>query len=124
MPVCNAATFYASACLGYTCISPKQRKAIMMRAMILELQALGGPDYRTDITALNDAVAKLRELKPEQVQAALAGVYLANATEAGATVPTTVNALLADSQCYTCLNDDLDHFLLELICQLGAHAPQ
>lgn len=123
MPTCNAANYYAAAGFGYPGINPRQRKAIQIRAMILELQAIGGADYRTNFAPLRDAVAKLRELTPEQIEAATTAVYAANATAAGATVPSTVNGWIADSQCYTCEQDNLDLFILELTCQLGEHAP-
>ena len=123
MPICTNTAFQAAACYGYVCINPRQRQAIQMRLLMLQLAALGGADYTNDLASLNEEVATLRQLTPEQQAAALTNIYAQNAVEAGATVP-DVNQLLQDSVAYMGLQDNLDLFLLLLTCKLGVHAEQ
>lgn len=122
MATCTKAAFEAS-CNMFPCLNPKQQQAILMRLMILELAALGGPDYTDDFEALNADVAAIRGLMPEQQMGALIGIYRENAIEAGASVGTT-NQLLEQSVEYVNAQDQLSQYLLFLTCQLGAHASQ
>lgn len=122
MATCTKAAFEAN-CNLFPCLSLKQQQAILMRLMILELAALGGPDYTDDLASLNESVAAIRGLSTEQQMGALIGIYTENATEAGASVGTT-NQLLEQSVAYTGIQDDLNQFLLFLTCQLGVHAAQ
>lgn len=96
---------------------------MQMRLLVLELAALGGPDYTDDLEGLSIDVASLRPLLGDQIQSALTGVYAENAAEAGATVGTP-EEIREQATCYVCLQDNLDTYLLHLNCLLGVHAAQ
>lgn len=123
MPECSAEAFYASSCLGWQCLDTQTQKAITARAMVLELAALGGTDYTNDLPGLLNDVAKLRQLSPENRNAAMLGIMLQNATEAGASVG-DINQLRQESIQYVNSQDQLDNMILWLTCKLGVHATQ
>lgn len=94
-PLCAASDFTGlSKCLQQPCMSSQRRSAIRAYAMILELQARGGTDYRTNFQQLLKDVSKFLPMSKIQIDAALTEVYLENAAAAGATVP-ALNAIVA-----------------------------
>lgn len=96
---------------------------MQMRLMILELAALGGPDFTDDLAGLSIEVAQIRPLGEDQIKSALTGVYAENAVAAGATVGTP-EEIREQATCYVCLQDNVDAYLLHLTCLLGGHAAQ
>lgn len=98
----------------------------MVYFMVLELAALGGEDYTTELgpagTLADDSKCNLT-LDPTQQALALLLINQNNATDAGATVPSTKSDLAA---AIACLQDQppamLEAMYLTVFCQLGRHA--
>lgn len=122
---CTRATFTDDvACLRN--FNANQRKALMIYFNVLELAALGGEDYTAELGpdgALADDSKCNATLDPLQKELALLLVNQNNASDAGATVPSTNDDLAA---AIACLENQppamLDAMLLNVQCQLGRHA--
>lgn len=122
---CTRATFTEDvACLKT--FNSHQRRALMVYFMVLELAALGGEDYTAELgpagTLADDSKCNLT-LDPTQQALALLLINQNNATDAGATVPSTKSDLAA---AIACLQDQppamLEAMYLTVFCQLGRHA--
>lgn len=103
-----------------------ERKALMIYFNVLELAALGGEDYTGELGpdgALVEDSACNNTLNPYQKELALLLVNQNNASDAGATVPSTNSGL---AEAIACLKNQppamLDAMLLLVQCQLGRHA--
>lgn len=120
MPLCTISSFYAASCFGAPCIDKRTQKAIMVRSLVLELAALGGTNYSSNLSLLLSDTAKLRKLSPENRDAAMLKVNLNNATSAGAVIG-TINQLRAQSIQYANSQDQLENMILLLTCKLGTH---
>lgn len=88
---------------------------------ILQLQAIGGTDYRSAIATLAAAGNTLScGFKPDDFQAAELVIAANNATAAGATLPATQPAFSEAVKCLENYTDyQLQQMLLLLYCQLG-----
>lgn len=122
---CTRATFTDDvACLLN--FDANQRKALMIYFNVLELAALGGEDYTAELgpdgTLATDSACNAT-LDPLQKDLALLLVNQNNASDAGATVPTTNTGLAAAIACLSNYPAGmLDAMLLNVQCQLGRHA--
>lgn len=122
-PTCTRASLVeASPCLAGTSLSLHQQQAVRLWFMILELQALGGTDYRSTLqsTLMQDAVTLADTMNPSQRRTALMTIYRNNAVAAGASPSSDPSALLASVACFTNF-PDLDQIELLLLCKLGTH---
>jgi hypothetical protein len=106
-------------------ISPAQRKALRIYAMILQLQALGGTDYRTASgysTLQQDAATLAIGMTQDARDAARVAIDFANATAAGASVPATLDLQLAALGALVVWDAQAaDQALLLLKCKLGVN---
>lgn len=122
---CTRETFTEDvACLQI--FNQNQRKALLIYFNVLELAALGGTDYTDELGSggeLSEDAKCNVTLLPDQKELALLLVNQNNATDAGATVPTSKDALAAAIACLENQDDAmLDAMLLFVQCQLGRHA--
>jgi hypothetical protein len=122
---CTRATFTEDvACLKT--FNRHQRRALLIYFGALELAALGGEDYTEELgpggTLATDSACNLTL---DENQQNLAHLLIAqnNATDAGATVPSTKSDL---AEAIACLQDQppamLDAMWLTVSCALGRHA--
>jgi hypothetical protein len=108
-------------------IDPKQQRALLIYARVLELAAVGGTNYAAVMatTLVSDAATLTCGMSQPQKVAAALNLAFVNAATAGASVPSTLTAKLAAIACLVNLDpallDDID---LMLTCKLGAHATQ
>ena len=122
-PVCNATTLITNAaCYHRTQLNPIQQQSLLIYAKVLELAAIGGTDYRTEMTGdlLTDAACPPSH--EDDITAARIAVAFANATEAGATVPADINDKLDAIACLQHVPGGanvLNRIDLLLTCKLG-----
>ncbi len=122
---CTRTTFTADVgCLKK--FDSNERQALMIYFNVLELAALGGTDYTGELGPSGDLAldsACDNTLDPLQKDLALLLINMNNASDAGATVPDTQDAL---AQAISCLKNFppamLDAMALNVQCLLGRHA--
>lgn len=95
-------------------------------AQILELNAIGGTDYTTDISALLQDACKWKRMGPGLGvgirEAVRLFILLRNAEGAGASVPANLIELMSAISCLKDMDEDtLNAVAHELECQLGTH---
>ena len=124
-PTCNATTLITNGApykLGT--IDPIRRKALRIYAMVLELDALGGTDYTTELTGDLLEDTKMPPTLPNEVDAAHVAIAFDRADTAGASVPATLNEKLAVVKGLIHVPggcERLDQIALYLECKLGVH---
>lgn len=98
---------------------------MLIYGMILELAAIGGTDYSSDLPGLLSAAAQLTgSLGDDELLAGLISRQFANATAAGATVPDTLADKMSAIACLQNLPRSplqLYQIYLLLFCKLGVH---
>ncbi len=106
---------------GLDGLDKNQYTAALIRLKVLELAAIGGTDYRTSMKTqlINDAVNLASTMNPDERRIARLQIARNNAVAAGATVPSTISALNAQTACCFQSYDDLDAILILLDCKLG-----
>jgi len=121
-PTCLKANFLTTCYKSPGAITPKQQKALMVYAKVLQLQAIGGTDYRSTMvtTLLSASASALCGFEKSDRDAARIHIAFVNAAAAGATVPATINAKQAVLNCLVEVTDkELDEADLFLTCALG-----
>lgn len=95
--------------------------ALLVYGMVLELAAIGGTDYREEMTDQLLIDAACRFTQDERVAGLIARQF-ANATAAGATVPDDLDDKVAAIKCLEHVPggmDKLEQIYLLLFCKLG-----
>lgn len=105
---------------GWGGLEGQQYRAAAIYFKVLELQAVGGTDYRSTLTALIEDARELAELTPDQQRIAHLNIARNNAITAGADVPDNLSDLNALTACF-CSDVDMDAIDLLLACRLGNH---
>lgn len=105
-------------------INPRQQKCLLLYAMVLELAALGGTDYRNTMatTLVSDAASLELGFTVDEMEAALINLGFVRATAAGASVPASIQTKLLNLG--NLINVDpllLDKMFVLLTCRLGVH---
>lgn len=121
-PTCTRASLIAaSACYNGTRLSAHDQLARRVYFDMLQLQAIGGTDYRSAIATLATAANTLScGFQPDNFDAAELVIAGNNATAAGATLPATQSALAEAVKCLENYSDfQLEQMKLLLYCQLG-----
>jgi hypothetical protein len=123
-PVCTQDQFQTvGGAYALSVINPAQRKALQIYAMILQLNAIAGTDYRGDAgykTLQQDAATAAIGMTQEQRDAARIAIDFANAAAAGASVPATLDGKLAVLGALVVWDPQaMDQALLLLKCKLG-----
>lgn len=121
-PSCAVSNFTA-ACSQLTNINIKQLRAEIIYLMALELQAIGGTNYNGALATnlYNDAVVATCGLDHAKMMAGEMVVASANATAAGASVPSFQDRQTAIACLLNVPDDALERMKLYLLCQLGVH---
>lgn len=123
-PTCTAATLSDSACYRLKNIGdPIRQMALLVYGMALELDAIGGTDYVTDLPVTLMEQAACQFTRDERVAGLIARQF-ANAEEAGATVPADINDKVAAIACLEHVPGGmakLEMAYLWLFCELGRH---
>lgn len=100
----------------------------MIYLMVLELEAIGGPDYRNTMntTLIEDAVALTKTMNQDQRRIAMLNIAKSNALAAGASssAVSSVDKINKATSCCFQSYSDLESILILLTCLLGEHAPQ
>jgi hypothetical protein len=130
MPTCTKAAFIAgTAC--YRNFSAQERASIQIYFNALELEAIGGTDYRDGLGSggtLENAAICYRDFVDNIFQAPTPYALLVaynNAVAAGASPADTVSALATAIACNKNFPEaDLAAQQLQLLCELGQHATQ
>lgn len=97
--------------------------ALLVYGMVLELAAIGGTDYTEELTGTLLEAAACRFTKDERVAGLIARQF-ANATAAGADVPSDLDDKVAAIACLEHVPggmDKLEQIYLQLFCELGVH---
>jgi hypothetical protein len=120
---CNLNTLINnSKCFGSLCTSETDREGIEIYVAVQELFAVGGTDYRTNLTKLlTDAALWVRRSDEELRRVALYQ-SIQNAINNGASISTSINTLILNAKCFTgdCLGkEQLRGVLSYLKCSLG-----
>ncbi len=98
-PTCTTSGLTAS-CFRVPFLGPKQQKALLIQAKKLELAAIGGTDYvGRDALLLSDAATLTCGMRKPDLDAAMLQIAYNNAAAAGAVVPATLEAKLAQVVC-------------------------
>ncbi len=120
-PTCTKAGLSASCLRVPNSINKKQQKALLLRAKTLELAAIGGTDYiGRDALLLSDAATLTCGMRKPDLDAAMLQIAYNSAASAGAVVPTTLQAKLAQVVCLLdATEDQLDEALVNVQCKLG-----
>ena len=122
-PVCTLTTLVTNAAkYKGSVIDPIRQQALLVLANVYQLAAIGGTDYRSTLTTtlLTDAAGP--PTSDDEIMAATIAVAFANATSAGATVPTTLDDKLAEIKGLIHVNggmQTLKRTNLLLNCKLG-----
>lgn len=128
-PVCNSTVWVdQAACYVGNEITPNVQKALLIYGKVLELQAIGGTDYRTTkhTTLITNAIQAVCGLTADRLMAARLAIQFSNSGNAalGISVPATINLKMAQ---IACLQNTpvatLDIVNLYLTCLLGYHNP-
>lgn len=122
-PTCTEDSLVESnPCLSGNVFSPRDQMFVQVWFNILELQALGGTDYRSVVasTLIADANCLADNFDLSQYRTATLAVHRNNAVNAGATVPTDPNVLKDAIKCFEDYPDPKNLILL-LLCKLGSH---
>ena len=110
-------------CYRTTNISEKQQKAYKVYAKTLQLKAMGGTDYTTNLPALLAAAASLCcGMEQPDREAARVKLEFDQATAAGASIPIGINNIQAQANCLIEVDPKaLDEADLLLQLALGTH---
>jgi hypothetical protein len=112
----------AYACYDNRSINQAQRKALQVYALAKELAAAGGTDYTAVLaTTLVSAACAWKVIEPgDKREAATTAVLLANAANAGASIPSSINDKIAAVKCIAHLDmQELDAIFRFLQCAKG-----
>jgi len=122
-PTCDSTTLIDdAACFRQPAVSPIQQKALRIYAMVLELEAIGGEDYRDELTGQLLVDSSCPPTNMDDIRAAYVSIAFANAEAAGADVPATIDEKLDAVQCLSNATDaQLNQALLLVECALGVH---
>lgn len=107
-----------------TDITPLQQQCLLIYAMVLELQAIGGTDYRTTMatTLVSDAASLELGFSVDELEAALINLGFVRAAAAGASVPASVQTKLLNLGNLVNVDPLLrEKILVMLTCKLGVH---
>jgi len=105
-------------------LNPKQQKCLLLYAMALELNAIGGTNYTSSLatTMVSDALTLENGMTTDQVTAALINLGFVRATAAGASVPSDLATKLSNLGLLIEFDDvTLNKIFLLLTCKLGVH---
>lgn len=122
-PICTTTTLITdAACYQQYALDPFQQKALLVYARVLQLAAIGGTDYTSAMTTtlLTDSACMPRT--PDRIRAAHLAIAFANATAAGATVPSTIQTKISAAKCLYHIPGGmtkLDRIDVLLHCKLG-----
>lgn len=122
MPTCTRATLISGgACYKGPRLSTHDQQTRLVYFKVLQLQAIGGVDYRAIINALFvDANTLACGFLPADFDASQVVIAVNNATSAGATIPSTSAAIADAVKCYEKFdNYDLRQANLLLDCLIG-----
>jgi hypothetical protein len=122
-PTCSQSNLLTQCYTTPGAITPKQQKALMVYAKALELAALGGTNYigRTSLMLSDAASLGCGMLQPDR-DASRIHLAFVNAMAAGAPVPTSINAKIAQILCFDSFDEQqMDEVDLMLTCKLGVH---
>jgi hypothetical protein len=110
-----------SKCFEETCMGEEERDAVELYLRVEELAAYGGPNYRSNLTALGIAGKQYQILSKNQRQAIALATDLANTVANGSTIKQSVAALKAGAKCYECIpKETRRNLLLFLKCSLNS----
>ena len=113
---CDLNTLLAnSRCFLENCLSEEEREAIELYVRVQNLAAAGGADYRTDLTALQNAAKEWQVLFCTQRKAISLYIDIQNSIANGASFDQDVNSLKAAAKCYECLGKEWKKNLLEFL---------
>lgn len=111
----------ASACFINGCLSQDERDAIEIHLKVLALEAVGGADYTSDLTALLEAAKEWQVLGGVQMQGVNTVITRQNAIDNGVTADTDADTLKEASKCYLCVPPAIKkQLLLFLKCAINA----
>lgn len=120
-PTCNQATIFNACFVTPGAINPKEQKAYLLYAMVIELAAIGGANYADRLAALlKDAATLCCGMGEPERKAALVQIAFNKAGAAGsrATQAMTQTAV----NCYVEATDEqLDEAFVLLSCLLGVN---
>jgi hypothetical protein len=105
-------------------INPKQQKCLLIYAMALELNAIGGTNYTSSLatTLVSDAATLTIGMTRDELTAALINLGFVRATAAGASVPAPINTKLSNLGLLVQVDDLLlEKIFVLLTCKLGVH---
>lgn len=123
-PTCTNSSLTASCYKTPGAINPTQQKSLLIYAMALELNALGGTNYTNSLstTLLSDSARLLAGFRQADRDAAAVQIAFNNATAAGASVPSDLNGKIAAVACLSAADPNaLDNAYIALLCALGVH---
>lgn len=122
-PTCTKAGLLAPCYLSPGPITPKEQKALLLKAMMLELAAIGGTDYNGRLSLmLQDAATLACGMGEEDIRAGLVQIAYNRASAVGGQVPVGIQAQIKSVLCLIEADErQLDETLLLLTCKLGVH---
>ena len=124
-PTCTYTSLIESfPCLAGPLFTERQQLELRIWFNVLELQAIGGTDYRSTLvtTLLSDAVTFAGQADSSQLRTALLAINRNNAVAAGASPQSDPDDLFANVKCLQNVQrPKLDNIALMLMCKLGVH---
>jgi len=124
-PTCTVASLITNnPCFSAKVLDEQHQLALKIWFMANELSVIGGTNYTNTLTStlLTDATALYRTMNPSQRQLAILSIYKNNAVNAGATISSDIQALMASIKCLVNMTpDQLQQAEILLLCQLGFH---
>lgn len=125
-PVCSVDSLIEAAACFRCGFDAHERKALKLYLNVLELAAIGGTDYTGELGAdgsLNEESAAYNTMSSFERELAELAIAVQNAENAGASVPSTPDALKEAMLCLKCF-DPYRLALMQLVveCELGKHA--
>ncbi len=121
-PICNISSVLTTCYRSPGAITPKQQKALLIYAKMLQLKAIGGTDYTGKLTTtlLSDAATFSCGAEEDDLKAARIKIEFDKAIALGATVPETISAKQAFINCLVEADPAaLDEADTLLTCKLG-----
>lgn len=121
-PTCNISTVLTSCYVSPGAINPKQQKALLIYAKVLQLKAIGGTDYTGKLSTLllTDAATFSCGAEEEDLRAARIKIEFDKATALGAAVPPDIQLKQAQINCLMLADPAaLDEADTLLTCKLG-----
>jgi len=113
-----------AACYRNGILNPAQQWALLVYGQVLELAAIGGTDYSAALKTTLQSDTACPPIDDDAMLAALINIQFNNATEAGATVPETIQTKIAAAACLQYVPggvERLKRIALLLTCKLGRH---